>query len=255
MHKLLAGLTVVGLSVAVLLWQAVQALGDPGPIAPEPVGFAVLELFTSEGCSSCPAADRVLSEISAEHRANVFPLSFHVDYWDNLGWRDAFGDRAFSARQRRHAEVLGGHRVYTPQVVVNGRAELIGSRRTQIEALVARFVEAPRNPTPTIALSVRKQGERELDVRHHVSGGAAGTQLTLLLVQSRAQSHVTRGENASLELTHSNVVRALASASSPDHTTLKVPDGLDASEVSVVALLEQSSTLATVAAARASVVP
>lgn len=255
MNKLLALLTIFGLSVAVLLWQTVQALGDAQPMATVPAGFAVVELFTSEGCSSCPPADEVLSELVSAGRENVIPLSFHVDYWNDLGWRDPFSAAAYSARQRRHAEVLGERRVYTPQVVINGRVEAVGSRRSQIEALLARVLGEPTASPAKIELSARADGEHRVTVSHHVQGAPAGTELTLLLVQVRASSLVSRGENASLQLTHSNVVRVMKSATSGEHTSLTIPDGLAASELSVVALLEDARTLATVAAARVSVLP
>jgi len=94
----------------------------------EPV--AVVELFTSEGCSSCPPADRILSRLTAEtqrdHR-RIYTLSFHVDYWDRLGWRDPYSSSANSDRQRQYAELMKLQSVYTPQMIVNGRIEFVGS--------------------------------------------------------------------------------------------------------------------------------
>src|SRR5882757_10188754 len=91
-------------------------------------GFAVVELFTSEGCSSCPSADALVAAVQKENKDQpVYILAFHVDYWDRLGWKDAFSDAAYSDRQRAYASWLRLSSIYTPQVVVNGRKEFVGS--------------------------------------------------------------------------------------------------------------------------------
>src|SRR5689334_14081460 len=103
------------------------ALAAPRRAAAQP--FALVELFTSEGCSSCPPADRVLARLAAEARASgrrIFPLSFHVDYWNGLGWRDPWSTRTFTERQRNYARALGW-RTYTPQMVINGAEHFVGS--------------------------------------------------------------------------------------------------------------------------------
>jgi hypothetical protein len=108
---------------AVLLLAAATAFARPAP-------FAVVELFTSEGCSSCPPADRLLARIADEaaHSGQpVYALAFHVGYWDRLEWSDRFADPAFSRRQERYAAALGMPAVYTPEMIVNGRASFVGS--------------------------------------------------------------------------------------------------------------------------------
>ena len=95
--------------------------------------FVVVELFTSEGCSSCPPADELLSEIvdGRYENTDVIGLSFHVDYWDYIGWKDPYASRDFTNRQRIYAEKLRSHQLYTPQMVVNGKHEFVGSNRQQ----------------------------------------------------------------------------------------------------------------------------
>ncbi len=100
------------------------------PIKPTAVnkGFAVVELFTSEGCSSCPPADELVARIQKEYKDQpVYILAFHVDYWNRLGWRDVFSNAGYSARQSEYAKYLNLPQVYTPQIVVNGKKEFVGS--------------------------------------------------------------------------------------------------------------------------------
>ena len=97
---------------------------------PVPTSFAIIELFTSEGCSSCPAADKTVAKLAQEFAGKVYILGFHVDYWNYLGWKDAFSDSKYSERQKEYAAVFKLDGVYTPQVVVNGSRELIGSKES-----------------------------------------------------------------------------------------------------------------------------
>src|SRR5580704_2729726 len=100
-------------------------------------GFAVVELFTSEGCSSCPPADALIAAVQQEDKdLPVYILAFHVDYWDRLGWKDAFSEGACSDRQRQYAAWLNLNSVYTPQVVVNGRKEFVGSEAGTLRAAI-----------------------------------------------------------------------------------------------------------------------
>src|SRR5262245_45734348 len=119
------------------------ALGDnPAPIAaPSHAAspFALVELFTSEGCSSCPRADVVLAELHAER---VFPLTFHVAYWNSLGWRDRFSSGEMTARQNEYAATFGRTGVYTPQMIVNGVEEFTGSDRARATRAIARALES-----------------------------------------------------------------------------------------------------------------
>lgn len=167
----------------------------------------VLELFTSQGCSSCPPADALLGAYAA--RDDVIALSLPVDYWDRLGWKDTFAKAEYTKRQRAYAQARGDGEVYTPQVVVNGRAHVVGSVRREIDgsiALTARDTAARRVP-----LSVEFQGD---DMIVHVGAAVAGStgatgQLLLAVVQDKGTVAIGRGENAGREVTYHNVVRDL----------------------------------------------
>jgi hypothetical protein len=164
----------------------------------------VVELFTSEGCSSCPPADALLSEI-ARSRPDVLPLAFHITYWDRLGWPDPFALRAATARQEDYAHVLGLDSIYTPQMVVDGRLDVVGSDRGGVFAALHRAASAAPPPVP---LRLARAGGQ---VTLEVGEGARGREATVVLVgyDPAHRTAVAHGENAGRTLTESNIVRGL----------------------------------------------
>src|SRR5215217_5623425 len=125
--KLLSG---VALTLVLNLALSGSASAEPLHIAPK----AVVELFTSQGCSSCPPADALLTALA--DREDVVALAYHVDYWDYVGWKDTFAQEAYSDRQRAYAKSWGSSRIYTPQIVVNGAKAVVGSRRNEVQDAV-----------------------------------------------------------------------------------------------------------------------
>ena len=198
------------LLAAALVGSSLALRPAPGPTpspapsaAPVPV---VVELFTSEGCSSCPAADDVLRTLETRQPvpgAEVIVLGEHVDYWNRLGWRDPFSAAQFSERQRQYASGFGTGS-YTPQAVVNGRYELVGSRGPE---LARRVAEAARAPHATVALT---RAANALSVQvSHLPAGTAAADVLLALTETGLSTQVGRGENAGRLLHHAAVVRAL----------------------------------------------
>src|SRR6202163_3151534 len=112
---------------------------------------AVVELFTSQGCSSCPAADRIMGELAKD--PSIVALSMPIDYWDYLGWKDTLADARFSARQKAYSKMRGDREVYTPQVVVNGSAHVIGSDRAGIESAIAKKADGVMSVPVSMTLS------------------------------------------------------------------------------------------------------
>ena len=157
---------------------------------------AVVELFTSQGCSSCPPADALLTEIGA--RQDVIALAYHVDYWDYIGWRDTFGDPQFSEYQRAYAAAHGEARIYTPQLMVNGMNDVVGSRRAEINAALS----AASLPIP-LTLSTH-DGMLAISA----SGNAAfpSARLWLVTYKDHARVSVERGENRDRLLDYSHIV-------------------------------------------------
>jgi len=176
------------------------AAGTQSPVA-------LVELFTSEGCSSCPSADRVLSRIEdwrEQSGSNVITLAFHVDYWNRLGWRDRFSDRVYSDRQRWYAMHKPEPRVYTPQMIVQGTGEFIGSHEAEIRRAIGGALDQPMKVNLRLEATPLEQGAWE--VHYQVEPARAADHLSLALVQHLATTEVAAGENAGETLTHVNVV-------------------------------------------------
>src|SRR4029077_19954786 len=170
----------------------------------------LVELFTSEGCSSCPPADALLSRLDRTQPvqgANIIVLEEHVDYWDRLGWKDPFSSEAATTRQNEYDEAFGGHQVYTPQMIVDGRAEFVGS--SDRDALRA-IRSVSQTPKPAIQLSWEQEDTLAIHVEPLMNAGQRdGQQLFLVIAESMLHSDVKRGENAGRALDHNGVVRKL----------------------------------------------
>lgn len=239
---------------------AVGAPESPAPAAGDTTDPPILvELFTSQGCSSCPPADRLLARLAREE--GFVTLSFHVDYWNRLGWRDPFSSAAYSARQAAYAERLSPGHVYTPQAVVQGRAEVLGSDESAIRKAAARARAASR--PLSLELTARRDGSAIVG-RAGVDLGRGADEpleLTVILVRERAVTDVPRGENRGRELTHVSIVLGLETVATLDpgdsqaHGTarLPLPAGLEADDVHLVATLRNPATLAVAGVARSRV--
>jgi hypothetical protein len=163
---------------------ALSVLALAGTAAAEPAHPVVVELFTSQGCSSCPPADAVLAEIAG--RPDVLALGFHVDYWDKLGWKDPLSAPGATRRQNEYAARLGRREIYTPQIVIDGKTELIGSHR---DAVLAAIGHGGR---PAVAPVAFAPDSRSVAIG---AGSGAGTVIAVRFLRSRT-TEVGRGENA-----------------------------------------------------------
>jgi len=200
---------------------------------------AVVELFTSQGCSSCPPADKVIGELAKD--PSVIALSMPIDYWDYLGWKDTLADSRFSARQKAYSHVRGDRNVYTPQVVVNGAAQAIGSDRASIESAIG----ATRKTDPVMSVPVSmKLMDKQLNVSVAASKpgtGASHGEIWICAVSKAVPISIGRGENRGHEVTYHNVVRNLLKVGDWNGTagSWNVPlenisrDGVDAAAVYV----------------------
>jgi len=224
------------------------------PSSTENKGFAVVELFTSEGCSSCPPADQLIAQMGKESlNKPVYILAFHVDYWNRLGWKDVFSDHAYSLRQQQYSRWLNTNQVYTPQVVVNGNKELIGSQEGTLRNAVKGGLEAPS--ATHLNLSVVKADEKHVEVQYDADVINANEVLVLALVQKSGVTRVKRGENSGRTLSHVQIVRNLKTvvlnSKSSGNASLELPPDLRGQHAEIIAFVQNSNTGAIGAAAKA----
>src|ERR1700694_1294691 len=166
---------------------------------------AVVELFTSQGCSSCPPADQIIGELAKDPA--LIALSMPIDYWDYLGWKDTLADARFSARQKAYSKMRGDREVYTPQVVVNGSAHVIGSDRAGIESAIAKKADGVMSVPVSMTLS-----GKQINISVAASGegpAAAHGEVWICSISKAVPISIGRGENSGREITYHNVVRNL----------------------------------------------
>ncbi len=185
------------------------ALDQSGPPATTPVPV-VVELFTSEGCSSCPPADAFLIDLATKVSVpgvNVITLSEHVDYWDHDGWRDPFSSAAFTARQTAYADRGGDGDIYTPEMIVDGESAFIGSDRAAARKAIIKAASTPKAP---LALSWTSAGRPTATIAIGANPATVHASIVVAMTEDGLRSSVLRGENAGHTLTHTSVTRRLS---------------------------------------------
>lgn len=215
----------------------------------QPSTMVVLELFTSQGCSSCPPADELLAQISKlndEHKLPVVCLSFHVDYWNSLGWKDPYSKAEFTERQRDYARVFRNRSVYTPQLIVNGKTEFVGSKASAArEAIRDALKEKSR-----VQIEIKTVWEEEKNqcaIEFSLQGVSPKQLLNIAIVQKQGTNKVPRGENAGRALAHANIVRNFESIAVENPTgkvAIKLPEDLKPQDVRVVVYVQNSESKA-----------
>jgi hypothetical protein len=205
-------------AVVLSLFAAPPAARDA---AAEPAGESqvVVELFTSQGCSSCPPADELLTELAGQ--PGIVALSLHVDYWDYIGWKDPYASQQYTARQQRYAEALNLRYVYTPQIVVDGRTNVVGSHRAEVHSAIAAAAKRDR---PIDISFVMADGGKVI-----IPEGPApdeGATVWLAVYDREHLTEVRRGENAGRRLRYANVVRSFERLGTWTGARLEIPLGL-----------------------------
>jgi hypothetical protein len=231
-------------AVAILAALAWTMHGAPPKLGPAPV---VVELFTSQGCSSCPPADALIHDIANDPamRGRVIPLAFHVDYWDSLGWRDPFSSAEWTQRQARYARAMHLSSSYTPQAVVNGTREFVGSNRA---AMSAALEKASNEKQGEITLTTRREGNSLIATIHATV--PANDDLMLAIVEDGVTTKIEHGENAGRTLTNDAIVRKLVQVK-PGESTIHLDPAWRS--LSATAFLQDRNTLVIGAAATAQV--
>jgi len=216
-------------------------------------GFAVVELFTSEGCSSCPPADDAVAKLLKDYNNNVYVLGFHVDYWDNLGWKDEFSNAAYTARQQQYSRKFGPNAIYTPQAIVNGAAQFVGSDNSQLHTNVDAGLGSAAGVS--IAISARADDGKTVAVTYKLKSGIQGL-LNIALIQLQAEHSIMRGENRGKMLHHVNVVRdfkTVASNTTDGEVKLNLPGGLAVKDCMVIAYTQDGQSLKITGASSATI--
>ena len=202
--------------------------------------IVVLELFTSQGCSSCPPADRLLG--SYANREDIAALSFHVDYWNKLGWKDPFSDHLFSERQENYA-TSSGFDVYTPQVIINGEKEMVGSEENKIAETIKQFQK--QQSSSKIIIDEIKTDNDKISVNYSIKGKFNNSVVNVALVQKKITTSIKAGENNGVTLTNYNVVRNFKTINSftaeKNTITIDMVSGIDKKDVSIIIYLQDSS--------------
>lgn len=172
-------------------------------------GFALVELFTSEGCSSCPPADELISRVQAKIGDQpIYILAFHVDYWNRLGWRDPYSKAEYSERQNKYAKWLNLSSVFTPQLIVNGKTEFIGSEELKLR----NAIQSNLNKVNPVHLNLYSSVDptREINFKYEIAGlSSINYQIIVALVEKNSTSHIKQGENEGKTLNHVQIVREL----------------------------------------------
>ena len=255
------------LSIAITLVIACIAFGSDKTVARVPAKLsqqaeefqpvALIELFTSQGCSSCPSADYLLMQtINAAKKEgrNIFALSFHVDYWNRLGWTDPFSTKEYSQRQNEYASELNLNSVYTPQMIVNGTSEFVGSDSKKLEAALNKSLN--ENPAAAFkALSASLQYNAAPKVKFALDGNFADCKINFALVSINETTSVNRGENDGLILTNQHVVRQFISiaATAEGEVSFKNRPIPSAGNMAIVAYIQHNGDLKIIGAAKAEI--
>ncbi|MDV4145542.1 MULTISPECIES: DUF1223 domain-containing protein [Shimia] len=171
-----------------------------GSMATAQSGPVVVELFTSQGCSSCPPADAYFAKELAG-REDVIALALHVDYWDYLGWKDNFANPAFTKRQKQYARASGHRMVYTPQIIVGGRDHVVGNHPKEVKALLKSHRAAPS----AVRVNLKRVGGR-VEIKASASETPGAMVVHLVRYEPEDEVAIKRGENAGRKLVYANIV-------------------------------------------------
>ncbi len=227
--------------------EKVQAKPNPEKYINPGNGFAVIELFTSQGCSSCPPADKILStwvKKAEKDHIQVYPLAFHVDYWNRLGWKDPFSQSAFSERQVVYVNKMKLNSAYTPQVIVNGKVECVGSNAELIEKHVFHNLSSPPDNHIVLALPTTTN-ENVNKIGYHIDGELLNLKMNIAVVEQGLVTVVRKGENSGRTLNNDNVVRQFSQIT-PEingEISIKLDPDQNKGNTSIIMYLQDINTL------------
>ena len=206
--------------------------------------FVLLELFTSQGCSSCPSADANLTDLlqrKKEKGEAIYLLAFHVDYWDRLGWKDVFSNSDYTERQREYATALNTRTVYTPQMIVNGREAFVGSNKAKTNAAIELALSTPAQAG--IFLKKEEQ-ETHIELSVELTDPIPDGRLVVALVEHHVVTKIESGENKGRTIQYDGVVRTMNIAEAAKKLTfsLALPSIVKKENAEIVVFLQDEAT-------------
>ncbi|MCJ8139807.1 DUF1223 domain-containing protein [Falsirhodobacter halotolerans] len=182
--------TILGAACGFVLAMGSAAIAQP----------VVIELYTSQGCSACPPADEEMARLADDPR--VIALALHVDYWDYIGWKDAFGQAAFTDRQKAYARMTGDRTLYTPQFIVNGRDRIQGTQPRDLESMILHHAATPA----AVTLTADRVGD-QMHIRAEAVGALRGPlKVTVVRYRPEIRMEIDKGENAGMSIDYHNIV-------------------------------------------------
>jgi len=210
--------------------------------SPEPnKGFAVVELFTSEGCGSSPDAEQLLPKLETEYGDRLYTLQYHVDYHDKEGWKDEFSSNEFTARQEKYGQLFAVKPIYTPQAVVNGTVNVVGFDKKDLSNLIEKELRKAENEPITV--SAKREGANI--VVNYETSLDQNEVLNVALVQLYAMNEVNAGANSGKKLEHTNVVRELRTVTTGrGEGRLPLPQDVDLTNYHIVAYKQNKHNMA-----------
>jgi len=237
-------IAMVCLGLTGLVTEAFITINNKNISKPEAAGkgFAVVELFTSEGCSSCPSADALVAKVQKESADKpIYILAFHVDYWNRLGWKDVFSNHDYSIRQYQYSKWIKSE-VYTPQVIVNGHTEFVGSDEKSLRNAISAGLEKSAK-TELSLNSIKVEGDKAI-LQYHVAN-ANGSNLLIALIEKNATTKVKSGENGGRTLAHVQIVsqlKSIALKSIGGNENIALPHGFDPQKFELIGFVQNTQT-------------
>jgi len=219
----------------------------------EPV--AVIELFTSQGCSSCPPADALLAQTIADTKTNgkkIFALSFHVDYWNRLGWADPFSNAAYSARQKKYVSQFGLDGAYTPQMIVNGTEQFVGSDKDLLTQSLTKALNTKAAIQFKQLTATFTEG-KPVKAAYAIDGDITATTINIALISLSETTVVKRGENGGRTLTNENIVRQLVTKTATASGAIEFSTAPSKNNTAVIAFIQNEKSRQIIGAAMATI--
>ncbi len=202
---------------------------------------SVVELFTSEGCSSCPSADKLFAEAQNEFNESTIVLTYHVDYWDRLGWKDRFSNSIYSNRQRQYAQHFNLESIYTPQAIVNGKTEFVGSNKSALWNAISNYKSLSNI---VIETEIDLVNDKQFSLKYNYPDLHTNEQVVFALILKNASTQVLRGENRGAILSHINIVQDLVQKNeSKGIATFSLPNNFTKENYFVVAFIQNNRSL------------